>query len=118
MAGFVWFMVIRHMVHLAYIHESGQHTQCESNGVHPSLAILMAIVGHANTTQPLQLQLSIANKKAYAITHGFPMYLLTEALGTGQHPVWEKVKSPIVPLQGSRLSHSRISTNSKMVAIA
>lgn len=78
------------------LHSSEQHaTQhlarvCQP-GHGPPLALLMAVIGHANSSQPEQLHLSIANKKAYAIQHGLPFYLLTESLGTGQHPVWDKV---------------------------
>lgn len=89
-------------IRLIYLSQAGrsqlikQHAQLQlasecTRGHGPLLAILMAVVGHADSSQPEQLHLSIANKKTYAIKHGYPLYLLTETLGTDQHPVWDKV---------------------------
>jgi hypothetical protein len=55
----------------------------------PAVALLMVILGHQNETRHGQYWLAVANRRAYALQHGFPLYLVDEHLGSGQHAAWE-----------------------------
>lgn len=57
----------------------------------PHVALLMVILGHQNATRHGQYWLAVANRRAYALQHGFPLYLVNEQLGSGQHAAWEKL---------------------------
>jgi hypothetical protein len=51
----------------------------------------MVILGHENATRHDQYWMAVANRRAYAAQHGFPLYLVTDTVGSGEHPAWEKL---------------------------
>lgn len=57
----------------------------------PAVALMMVILGHDNATRHDQYWLAVANRRAYAIQHGYPLYLVTDTMGSGEHPAWEKL---------------------------
>jgi hypothetical protein len=67
------------------------HEEGCNNPRKPAVALLMVILGHQNETRHGQYWLAVANRRAYALQHGFPLYLVNEQLGSGQHAAWEKL---------------------------
>lgn len=62
----------------------------------PRMALLLLVIpGHdsnsTHTPQHLQHWLAVANRKAYSLQHGVPLYLVHTGLGSSQHPAWEKL---------------------------
>lgn len=65
-------------------------TGCEA-AHRPAVALMMVILGHDNSTRHDQYWMAVANRRAYAIQHGYPLYLVTDTMGSGEHPAWEKL---------------------------
>lgn len=56
----------------------------------PAVALCMLLLGYNSTNMPRQLWLAVANRKAYAVQHGYPHYMAVQPFGSGRHPMWEK----------------------------
>jgi hypothetical protein len=67
----------------------------------PAVAMMMVILGHDNATRHDQYWLAVANRRAYAIQHNYPLYLVTDSMGSGEHPAWEKLVALQAVLQHS-----------------
>lgn len=73
---------------------------CEA-ATRPAVALMMVILGHDNATRHDQYWLAVANRRAYALQHDYPLYLVTDTMGSGEHPAWEKLVALQAVLQHS-----------------
>lgn len=77
-----------------------QQPGCEA-ATRPAVALMMVILGHDNATRHDQYWLAVANRRAYALQHDYPLYLVTDTMGSGEHPAWEKLVALQAVLQHS-----------------
>lgn len=55
------------------------------------MVMLMSVLHNDDDKLHRQYWIAVANRRAYALQHNVPLYLISGRLATDQHPVWEKL---------------------------